>query len=309
MVLEKIKMIKTIFNETDLPDIKGEYRFSFPLANSTWFRVGGNADILFRPKDSSDLSSFIKNKPEALEYITLGVCSNVIIRDGGFRGCVIKLGRNFASIRTENDRIIAGAGALDTNVARFAAENNMSGLEFLIGIPGTIGGALAMNAGAYGMEIKDVLESARAIDKKGDIIELRNSDFGFTYRKNALPKDIIFTEVTFNTKYAEKEKILEAMQKISDARESTQPVRTRTGGSTFKNPEGDKKAWQLIDAAGLRGYKKGGASVSEKHCNFLINENNATAADIEDLGEEIRKHVKNKFGVLLEWEIKRLGEK
>jgi UDP-N-acetylmuramate dehydrogenase len=293
----------------DLPKVKGEYRFNSPLANSTWFRVGGNADVIFRPEDANDLATFIKNKPKDLKCLTLGVCSNIIIRDGGFRGCIIKLGRNFAGIKIANGNIITGSSALDTNVAKFAAENNISGLEFLIGVPGTIGGALAMNAGAYGTEVKDVLISAKAIDEKGNIIELKNPDFGFTYRKNSLPENLIFVEATFQGKKGSKEEILAKMKNITDSREATQPVRTKTGGSTFKNPAGDKKAWQLIDEAGLRGYKKGGAMVSDKHCNFLINTGNATAKDIEDLGDEVRAKVKEKFGIELEWEIKRIGER
>lgn len=294
----------------NLPKVRGEYRFSVPLEKSTWFGVGGNADVLYKPEDIEDLSYFIKNKPKNLELIVLGVCSNVIIRDKGFRGCVIKLGRNFSNIECgDNDKIIASASALDVNVARFAAENEIGGLEFLIGIPGTIGGALAMNAGAYGTEIKDVLISAKAIDEKGDIIELKNSDIGFGYRKNSLPKDVIFVEAEFLGKKSSKENILAKMKNISESRETTQPIRTKTGGSTFKNPPGNKKAWQLIDEAGLRGYKIGGAQVSEKHCNFLINTGNATATDIESLGEEIIKKVKEKFNITLEWEIKIIGEK
>lgn len=291
-----------------LPEVKGEYRFDAPLANSTWFRVGGNADIIFRPEDADDLANFIKNKPAHLDYITLGVCSNIIIRDGGYRGCVIKLGRNFAGISTDGEKITAGAAALDTNVARFAAENNIAGMEFLIGVPGTIGGAIAMNAGAYGSEMKEILVSAKAIDDKGDIIELKNPDLGFTYRKNSLPDDLIFIEATLQGKKGNKEEILNKMKHISDSREATQPVRTRTGGSTFKNPPGDKKAWQLIDEAGLRGYKIGGAQVSEKHCNFLINTGDAAAKDIEDLGEEIIAKVQKTSGIKLEWEIKRIGQ-
>jgi UDP-N-acetylmuramate dehydrogenase len=292
-----------------LPEVKGEYRLNAPLAKTTWFGVGGNADIIFRPRDAADLANFIKNKPSDLNCITLGVCSNVIIRDGGFRGCIIKLGRNFTNMVCTKDEIIVGAGALDSNVARFAAENDIEGLEFLVGVPGTIGGALAMNAGAYGTEIKDVLVSAKVIDASGNIITIKNSEFGFTYRKNSLPASLIFVEATLKGKAGKKEDILNRMKDISDKRESTQPVRTKTGGSTFKNPAGEKKAWQLIDEAGFRGYKKGGAMVSDKHCNFLINTGDATAKDIEDLGDEIVAKVKEKFGIQLEWEIKRIGDR
>ncbi len=292
----------------NLPKVRGEYRFNASLAKSTWFGVGGNADVIFRPLDIDDLADFLKNKPAGLKCLTLGVCSNVIIRDGGFRGCIIRLARSFTETKCDGDNIIAGAAALDANVARFAAENEIGGLEFLIGVPGTIGGALAMNAGAYGTEINDILVSAKAVDGSGNIIELKNSDFGFTYRKNSLPANLIFVEATLKGRKENKEDILARMKNISETRESTQPVRTKTGGSTFKNPDG-KKAWQLIDDAGLRGYKLGGAMVSDKHCNFLINTGDATAADIENLGEEVRAKVKQKFGVELEWEIKRIGDK
>lgn len=292
----------------NLPKVRGEYRFNAPLAKSTWFGVGGNADVIFRPLDVDDLADFLKNKPAGLKCLTLGVCSNVIIRDGGFRGCIIRLARSFTEIKCSSENIIAGAAALDANVARFAAENEIGGLEFLIGVPGTIGGALAMNAGAYGAEIKDILVSAKAVDGRGNIIDLKNSDFGFNYRKNSLPTDLIFVEATLKGRKGNKEDIIAKMKNISETRESTQPVRTKTGGSTFKNPDG-KKAWQLIDDAGFRGYKLGGAIVSDKHCNFLINTGDASAADIENLGEEIRTKVKQKFGVELEWEIKRIGDK
>jgi len=290
-----------------LPQIRGEYRFNAPLAKNTWLGVGGNAKLLFRPHDVEDLSHFLKNKPKDLNIFTLGVCSNIIIRDGGFDGCIIRLGRNFAGIRSEGDKITAGAGALDSNVARFAAENSIGGLEFLVGVPGTIGGALAMNAGAYGTEIKDIIISAKAIDEQGNTIELTNSDFRFSYRKNSLPSSYIFTEATFAGTQGKKEEILAKMKQISDSREATQPVRTKTGGSTFKNPVGDKKAWQLIDECGLRGYRIGGAVVSEKHCNFLINRENATAADLESLIEHIIATVKAKAGIELQPEIKIIG--
>ncbi len=293
----------------NLPEVRGEYRFNAPLAKSTWFGVGGTADIIFRPADIEDLAHFIKNKPGDLQILVLGVCSNVIIRDGGFRGCIIKLARSFTDIRKDEDRIIAGTAALDANVARFCAANSIECLEFLVGVPGTIGGALAMNAGAYGTEVKDTLISAKAINEKGDLIELNNADFGFTYRKNALPSSLIFVEATFQGRAGDSENIKAKMKTITDSREATQPVRTKTGGSTFKNPAGDKKAWQLIDEAGFRGYRKGGAMVSEKHCNFLINTGEATAADIEDLGEEIIAKVKERSGIKLEWEIKRIGER
>jgi UDP-N-acetylmuramate dehydrogenase len=291
-----------------LPAVRGEYRFHFPLAKSTWFQVGGNADVLFKPADEEDLQAFLKAKPAEIPLLVLGVCSNMIIRDGGFKGVVIKLGRAFAQIEVEGDYITAGASALDLNVARFAAENELEGLEFLSGIPGTIGGALAMNGGAYGAEVKDVLFSARAVNSNGELEILAPEDFKFEYRKHNLKKNYIFTSATFKCKKGEHTEILKRMEEISTKREESQPIRAKTGGSTFKNPEGHK-AWQLIDEAGCRGLQIGGAQVSEKHCNFLINTGNATAADIENLGEEVRRRVLEKSGVTLEWEIKRIGEK
>lgn len=296
-------------SDYNLPEVRGKYRFDFPLANSTWFQVGGPADIFFKPEDEKDLAYFIKNKPDNLPYIVLGVCSNLIIRDGGYRGCVIKLGRNFSNITADKNFITAGASALDVNVAKVAAEKNLSGLEFLVGVPGTIGGAVAMNAGAYNREIKDCLISAKAIDGKGYIMEFKNSDFSFEYRKNNLPKDLIFTEATFEcTQDDRKDDILNRMNKISSSREKAQPIRSKTGGSTFKNPDG-YKAWELIDKAGCRGLKIGGAQVSEKHCNFLINTGTATAQDLENLGNEVKARVKANSGIELQWEIKKIGEK
>jgi UDP-N-acetylmuramate dehydrogenase len=298
-----------------LPPVKGEYRYNFPLAQSTWFGVGGNADVFFKPADEADLAHFLKHKPSNIPHLVLGVCSNIIIRDGGFKGVIIKLGRAFAGIESDqkNNIITAGASALDVNVAQFAANNNITGLEFLVGIPGVIGGALAMNAGAYGAEIKDVLIEATAIDEQGNIDLLTPQDFKFEYRKNNLPRNYIFTSAKLQGRAGDKDQILVAMQQISDTREASQPIRSKTGGSTFKNPPPETsnglKAWQLIDNAGCRGLKFGGAQVSEKHCNFLINTGNATAADIENLGEEVRSRVLKNSGVELKWEIKIVGEK
>ncbi len=294
----------------NLPKIKGEYRFDYPLAKVTWFGVGGNAKILFKPKDISDLSFFLKNKPKELPVICFGVFSNVIIKDEGFNGVIIRLGREFANIeKISDDKISAGCGALDANIARFSAENEISNLEFLIGVPGSLGGAIAMNAGAYGREIKDILIEATAIDEDGNILKLKNEDFNFKYRgsliEKNLSKKLIYCSAILQGEKSSKEKILEKMNFISSSREATQPVRAKTGGSTFKNPSNsEKKAWQLIDEAGCRGLKIGGAVVSEKHCNFLINEGNATANDIINLGEEVRKRVYENSGIMLEWEIK-----
>ncbi|HCR85670.1 MAG TPA: UDP-N-acetylenolpyruvoylglucosamine reductase, partial [Alphaproteobacteria bacterium] len=256
----------------DLPKIRGEYRFDYNISKSTWFNVGGNVDVLFRPEDEDDLAFFLKNRPEEIPYIVLGVCSNVIVRDGGYRGVLIKLGRNFTDISHDKNIINVGCGALDSNVARYAAENNIAGLEFLIGIPGTIGGNIAMNAGAYGTEVKDVLVEATAITKTGMKKTYTNESLNFEYRKAHFEEGTIFTSCILKGHNGIAEDIKKKMQNISSSREETQPVRTKTGGSTFKNPKNsEKKAWQLIDEAGLRGYKIGGAQISEKHCNFLIN--------------------------------------
>lgn len=297
----------------NLPKVRGKYRFDYDISNSTWFGVGGKVDVLFRPEDEDDLSFFLKNKPKEIPYIVLGVCSNVIIRDGGFRGVVIKLGRNFTKTeKVSENEIKVGTAALDVNVAKFAVENSLSSLEFLVGIPGVIGGAIAMNAGAYETEMKDVLISADAIDRNGNKITLQNKDFNFSYRKANFEEGLIFTSCKLKVTKGEKQEITSKMDNISKSREETQPIRNKTGGSTFKNPPKDitsQKAWQLIDAAGCRGLKLGDAMVSEKHCNFLINLGNATAQDIEDLGELVRKKVLDNSDIELQWEIKRLGER
>lgn len=296
-----------------LPKVRGKYRFDYDISNSTWFGVGGKVDVLFRPEDEDDLSFFLKNKPKEIPHIVLGVCSNVIIRDGGFNGVVIKLGRNFTNTEKISDNEIkAGSAALDVNVAKFAAENSFYGLEFLVGIPGVIGGAIAMNAGAYGAEIQDILISADAIDKNGNKITLQNKDFDFSYRKANFEEGLIFTSCRLKVSKGDREEIISKMENISKSREGTQPIRNKTGGSTFKNPPPNitsQKAWQLIDAAGCRGLKIGDAMVSEKHCNFLINLGNATAQNIEDLGELVRKKVLDNSGIELQWEIKRLGKR
>jgi UDP-N-acetylmuramate dehydrogenase len=293
----------------NLPKTRGEYRFNYNISKSCWFNVGGVVDVLFKPEDADDLAFFLKNKPTEIPHIILGVCSNVIIRDGGFRGVLIKLGRNFNNISHDGTVITIGAGALDSNAARYAAENNIAGLEFLIGIPGTIGGNIAMNAGAYGTEIKDVLLEATYIDKSGSIKKCNNRDLDFEYRKAHFEDGVIFTSCILQGKTGDTDEIKRKMQLISSSREETQPVRTKTGGSTFKNPENsNKKAWQLIDEAGLRGHKIGGAQISEKHCNFLINTGAATAANIENLGDYAIEKVFEKSGIKLEWEIKRIGE-
>ncbi|MDH5188306.1 MAG: UDP-N-acetylmuramate dehydrogenase [Rhodospirillaceae bacterium] len=291
-----------------LPNVKGRISENADLSRVTWFRVGGPAEVLFKPDDVDDLAHFLKNRPKDVPVSIIGVGSNLLVRDGGIPGVVVRLGRSFAEIKCVGADIICGAGALDGNVALSAAEAGISGLEFLVGVPGTIGGALRMNAGAYGGEIKDIVIGAVALDMDGTRHELSSEDLGFSYRASAIPADWIFVECQLRGHAAGKEDILARMQDIKLVREQSQPIRTSTGGSTFKNPEGHK-AWQLIDDAGCRGLKIGGASISEKHCNFIINDGTATAADIEAVGEEVRKRVKAGSGIDLQWEIRRIGVK
>ncbi len=293
-----------------LPKVRGELIAHASLASLTWFRVGGAAEVLFRPADADDLAAFLAGTPADVPVTVIGVGSNLLVRDGGVAGVVIRLGgKGFAQIEAlSGHRVRAGTAALDVAVARVAQEAGIAGLEFYRGIPGSIGGALRMNGGAYTSETKDVLVEAIAIDRQGRRHVLSNADMHYTYRHCGAPDDLIFVEATFQGRPGDKAEILKRMDEITARREETQPIRTRTGGSTFKNPEGHK-SWQLIDAAGCRGLKKGGAQVSELHCNFLINVDNATAADLENLGEEVRRRVKEKSGVTLEWEIKRIGER
>jgi UDP-N-acetylmuramate dehydrogenase len=237
----------------------------------------------------------------------VGVGSNMLVRDGGMAGVVVRLGRHFADVRLAGEnQIIAGAAALDVRVARFAADHSIDGLTFLRGIPGTIGGALRMNGGAYSGETKDIVVEARAVDRRGKIVTLKNADLHYTYRHCGAAEDLIFTEALLQGRPGVQADIIAAMDKITSSREATQPIKSRTGGSTFKNPPGGK-SWQLIDQAGMRGANVGAAKVSDMHCNFLINEGGATAAQIEELGEKVRAKVKATSGVDLEWEIKRVG--
>jgi UDP-N-acetylmuramate dehydrogenase len=290
-----------------LPVVRGRLEANYPLADLTWFRVGGPAEVLYTPADEADLAVFMAGLPADVACYVIGVGSNLLVRDGGIAGVVIRLGRGFADVKLDGAlRVKAGTAALDVRVARFAAENGIDALTFLRGIPGSIGGALRMNGGAYGGETKDVLVSVRAVDRKGNIRVLSNSDMNYTYRHSGAAEDLIFTEATFEGRAGKPEDIMAAMDKITSSREATQPIKSRTGGSTFKNPPG-LKSWQLIDAAGMRGYAIGPAKVSDLHCNFLINEGGATAAQIEDLGELVRAKVKAHSGVELEWEIKRIG--
>lgn len=290
-----------------LPKIRGEYRKDFKLANVTWFNVGGIADVLYKPADIEDLQKFLREKPVEIPYIVIGVGSNLLVRDGGFRGIVIKLGREFAKISHQNNILQSGTSVLDVNVSRYCEENSLAGLEFLSGIPGVIGAAVAMNAGAYGREISDCLVKVDALDMEGNLITLSNEECKFEYRGNALDKKLIFVQAYFSVSKGDRNKISEKITNIQRQRECSQPIRAKTGGSTFKNPL-NLKAWQLIDAAGCRGLRNGGAMISEKHCNFLINLGNATAKDIEDLAELVREKVYKNSGIMLEWEIKILGE-
>ncbi len=293
-----------------LPPVRGRYAENVALAPITWFRVGGPAEVMFRPADEDDLAQFLAEKPADVAVTVLGVGSNLLVRDGGVPGVVIRLGRAFAGIAATGNHLVAGAAALDLNVALAAREAGIGGLEFLSGVPGTIGGAMRMNAGAYGRETKDVLVSARLLDAAGQRRTLAASELGFGYRRTGVPADHIFVEATLEGKGAEKADIASRMTAIREAREGSQPVRARTGGSTFANPEtadGCGKAWELIDRAGCRGLRLGGAQVSEHHCNFLINTGTASAADLEALGEEVRRRVRETSGVELRWEIERIG--
>jgi UDP-N-acetylmuramate dehydrogenase len=293
-----------------LPAVRGKLLRDEPLAPFTWFRVGGPAEVLFVPADAEDLGDFLRGLSEDVPVTYLGVGSNVIIRDGGIEGVVIRLaGRAFAEIHidTENNWIIAGPGALDSMVAKAAAKAGLAGLEFYAGIPGTIGGALTMNAGCYGSETKDVLVSAWGYDRTGEMRTYDNADFGFTYRHTEVPAEIIWMQAVFQGTPDDPAAVTARMEAITSRREITQPIREKTGGSTFKNPEG-KSAWQCVDEAGWRGKLFGGAKFSELHSNFMINANEATAADLEGLGEAVRADVKAKLGIELNWEIKRIGK-
>jgi UDP-N-acetylmuramate dehydrogenase len=292
-----------------LPPVRGRLTEAAPIGPMTWFRVGGPAEVLFRPADRDDLAAFLADKPDDVPVTVIGVGSNLLIRDGGVPGVVIRLGRGFSEISVipgESPRVVAGAGALDVTVAMTARDAGVSGLAFLSGIPGTIGGALRMNAGAYGLEMKDVTETADALDGKGGLHRLSLADLGLSYRHSAVAEDWIFLSAVLHGSTGNPAGIAAEIAEIQAQRESSQPIRTRTGGSTFANPPG-AKAWELIDRAGCRGLKRGGAMVSEKHCNFLVNTGEATAEDIESLGEEVRRRVERHSGVVLEWEIRRIG--
>jgi UDP-N-acetylmuramate dehydrogenase len=290
-----------------MPGLRGRLLANQPLAELTWFRVGGPAQALFMPEDEGDLAYFLRTLPGDVPVVVVGLGSNLIVRDGGVAGVVVRLGRGFGEVKIEDGaRIRAGAAVPDVKISRAAQEAAIAGLAFFRGIPGAIGGALRMNGGAYGRETSDVLVEARGVDRTGTVRVFANSDLHYAYRHCGAPDDVIFTAALFQGAPGDPAAIAAEMGRITESREATQPIKSRTGGSTFKNPPG-RKAWQLIDAAGCRGLRIGAAQVSEMHCNFLINLGGATAAEIEALGETVRRRVKDGSGVELEWEIKRIG--
>jgi len=290
-----------------VPDLRGRLDANVRMADLCWFRTGGPAQVLFAPADAEDLAYFLERLDPEIAVTIVGVGSNLLVRDGGIEGVVIRLGKGFHDLRIDGLRIEAGARILDVKLATAAAEAGIAGLAFYRGIPGAVGGALRMNAGAYGAETKDVLVSCRGVDRKGRLHVFTNAAMGFTYRHANVPHDLIFISALYEGKAGDRAGIEVQMAEITKSRQETQPVNTRTGGSTFKNPPGGK-AWQLIDAAGCRGLVIGDAQVSELHCNFLINRGAASARDIESLGEEVRRRVFESSGVQLEWEIERIGQ-
>ncbi|WP_182178738.1 UDP-N-acetylmuramate dehydrogenase [Methylobacterium radiotolerans] len=289
------------------PDLRGRLLADQPLADLTWFRVGGPAEVLFTPADEEDLARLLASLDPDVPVTVIGLGSNLIVRDGGVPGVVVRLGgKAFGSIAIDGDALTVGTAVPDMRLAKAAAEAGLDGLAFYRGIPGSIGGALRMNAGAHGGETTDVLVEARGIDRGGALRTFSHADMGFSYRHSDAPEDVIFTRAVFRGRTGDRGAIEAEMERVTAAREAAQPIRERTGGSTFANPDGGK-AWQLIDAAGCRGLRRGGAQVSEMHCNFLINTGDATAADIEGLGEEVRRRVRDTSGVELRWEIRRIG--
>lgn len=291
-----------------IEEVRGTLIPNHPLAKVSWFRVGGPAQLYFEPAGEDDLAFFLKNLPEEIRVTVIGLGSNLLIRDGGLDGVVVKLpAKVFGGVEVlEGNRIRAGAGLPDVKIATAAAKAGVDGLQFMRGIPGAIGGALYMNAGCYGTETRERVVSLRGVTRQGEIIELSNEDMGYQYRKSNGPPGVIFTSAVFEGVPGDGEEILAKMREITDRRESTQPTNTRTGGSTFKNPEG-LSAWKLVDEAGCRGLRVGDAQVSEMHTNFLINLDAATAHDIETLGETVRKRVRENAGIELQWEIRRMG--
>ena len=288
-----------------LPPVRGSLRPAIALAPFTWFRVGGPAEALFIPKDEADLAHFLSSTPPDIPVTILGVASNTIVRDGGVPGVVVRLGPAFGKVAVDGTTVTAGAAALDSVVAKTAAKHGVAGLEFYAGIPGTIGGALRMNAGCYGTETQDRLVRAVALERSGRRVEMSVDDLGYTYRHSTAPDDLIFVSAVFEGKPDDPAAITERMDAITSRREESQPIREKTGGSTFKNPAGDS-AWKVVDRVGGRGHRVGGAQMSELHANFMINTGEATAADLEALGEEMRARARAE-GVDLDWEIKRIG--
>lgn len=291
-----------------MPDLRGRLASGTVLADLTWFRVGGPAQLLFTPADEADLAYFLAHLPADVPVLTIGLGSNLLVRDGGVRGVVIRLGRGFGRIEVEpGHRIRAGTAVPDAKLARAAADAGIAGLAFYRGIPGSIGGALRMNAGAHGRETRECLVEARAVDRQGRLHVLTLADMQLTYRHCGAPADYIFTEALFQGTPGDPREIAQQMEEVAQYREANQPIKERTGGSTFKNPPG-LSAWRLVDDAGCRGLRVGGAKVSDMHCNFLINDREASAEDVERLGETVRARVKASSGVALQWEIIRLGE-
>ena len=297
-----------------LPEVRGKLLRDEPLGPFTWFRVGGPADVLFLPQDEDDLAGFLEGLDPAAPVTVLGVGSNTLVRDGGVEGVVIRLGKAFAAVEPQvgkkggEARIFAGAAALDATLAREAGKAGIAGLEFYRGVPGSIGGALVMNAGCYGSETKDVLVEAYALTRAGQRLTLSNAELAYSYRRSAraAAEPLIFLGALFEGRPDDPAAIAARMDEITARREQAQPIREKTGGSTFKNPPGHS-SWKLVDEAGWRGKPYGGAMFSPLHANFLINTGEATAADLEGLGEAVRAEVKAKFGVDLDWEIKRIG--
>lgn len=289
-----------------MPAVRGSLKANVPLAPYSWLRVGGPADVFFMPKDEADLALFLSSIDPAIPVTVLGVASNTLVRDGGIEGVVIRLGPSFGAVETDGLRVTAGAAALDARVAKSAAAAGISGLEFYAGVPGTIGGALRMNAGCYGSETCDVLREVVAVDRRGRRVVLSNADMKYSYRHSGISADFIFTSAVFEGTADAPEVIQARMDEITQKRENSQPIRSKTGGSTFKNPD-DHSAWKVIDAAGMRGFRVGGAQMSEQHCNFMINADNASAADLENLGEAVRAKVLQTQGLTLEWEVRRIG--
>ena len=289
-----------------LPAVRGDYSPAEPMARHTWFGVGGPADVIFSPADAADLGAFLAACPADIPVLAVGAGSNLLVRDGGIAGVVIRLGAHMTGISHDGEIVIAGSGATDADVARYAARNGLAGLEFLIGIPGTVGGGLRMNAGAYGGEFKDITIRAHGFDRQGKPVSATPAGMGMAYRHTDTPSDWIFTHAEFRARAGDTAAVKARMKEIVSSRGDAQPRGVRTGGSTFANPPGGK-AWQEIDAAGCRGMMIGGAQVSEKHCNFLINTGEASAHDIEMLGETVRRRVSARGGPALRWEIRRVG--